>query len=146
GLEITTPGSVSVTFSYPVSQGAASGAIQGTVKPGSSDEVYIPPASNVTVEATPTSFLYSFAGWLGLQTSAGTLVFTISSPSSLTAESGINYLNIGILVFVLALIASLVLLVRRRNRGTTPATTEPQTGPSAEGAQPQPESPSTATP
>jgi hypothetical protein len=144
GLEITTAGSVSVAFSYPVSQGTVSGAVQGTVRPGSTDEVYVPPASSVMLEAIPTSFLYSFAGWLGLQTSAGTLVFTMSSPSSLTAESGLNYLNIGILVFALALVASLaLLLVTRRNRPAAAAPMESQTGASAGDIQPQPDSPDT---
>jgi len=146
GLTITTPGSLSISYSYPVSQGGVPGAVQGTVNPGSTDEVYVPPSSTVTVEATPTSFLYSFVGWLGVQTTARTLVFSISLPSSLTAESGINYLGIGALMLGFALMVVLVLLlVVRRRRTTAPATVEPQTGTSDNGAQPQPESPPTGS-
>ena len=146
GLEITATGSVSVSFSYLGSQSAgSSGTAQtkGTVSPGSTDEVYVPPTSSVTLRAAPTSFLYAFAGWLGLHTSAGTVVFTITGPVSLTAESGLNYANIGILVVLLVLIVSLVLVMATR-RSRRPATELP-TGTSAEGSGPPTETPGPGT-
>jgi len=113
------------------------------VSPGSTDEVYVPPTSSVTLRAAPTSFLYAFAGWLGLHTSAGTVVFTITGPVSLTAESGLNYANIGILVVLLVLIVSLVLVMATR-RSRRPATELP-TGTSAEGSGPPTETPGPGT-
>ena len=138
GLVISAPGSVSITYSYPVSNSSASGAVEGTVSPGTSDEIYVPPTTAITLKATPTSFLYIFTGWLHVQTSAAIIVFSITAPSSITGESGINYLSMGILVVGIALIVSIFLIVARRYRGTEPASTEPQAGPSPDFGQPAP--------
>jgi hypothetical protein len=146
GIEITTPDSLSVAFSYPLSQGAVSFGSplveEGTVVPGTTAEVYVPPSSNLTLKATPTLFVYTFAGWLGMGTSSGTLVLVASSPTSLTAESGLNLPNIAFLALALVLLACLaVLMVARRRRPN--ASTEQQVGPSANNAPNSPEPPMT---
>ncbi len=113
GLEVTTVGSGSVSYS-----GATT---TGSVQPGTIYTIYVPKGSTITVTANPYSFLYSFEQWteaLSGGTAHGDV--TVNSPSTLTATFGYNYVSIlGIIVVVAALGTGVYVFVRRRGYGAS---------------------------
>src|SRR5271154_4422408 len=56
-LAIAADPGTNIAYSY--------GSESGTVGAGNATVLYIPPGSNVTLRATPFSFLYNFGSWLG---------------------------------------------------------------------------------
>ena len=75
-----------IAFSY--------GSQAGTVQAGTSKTLYVPPSSNVTLRATPASFLYSFGSWIvtGLVTnSRPQLSLVVDSPIAVTGTTTYNY-------------------------------------------------------
>jgi hypothetical protein len=113
GLNIVAGSSASVTFSY--------GATAGTVPAGKASVIYVPPSSNVTLTAEPTSFAYSFDGWTGASTStASTVVLGVNEPQTMIARSGYDYLNIGgIVVAIIILAVGITLALVRRSKNLT---------------------------
>ena len=104
GLNITATGSVNVDYRF--------GTTSGTVWAGTSSEVFVDPTSAVNLTATPTSLLYSFAGWSGASASgASSISLVVSEPQSIAAGSGYNYVPIGVIVALIGLVA-VVLVVR----------------------------------
>jgi hypothetical protein len=116
GLVITASSSVSVSFSFVAPASGQTG--QGMVQPGTTQSIYLPPASAIVLAANPTSFLYS-GGWSidGSASSGKTVAIEVLQPASIVAESSYNFLNLEIIVGALVLIAvaiALVLATRKR--------------------------------
>ena len=110
GLNIQAGADGAVTYTY----GAASGTVQG----GSSQTVFPAPGSAITLEAAPSSFLYSFSGWgIGASGSDPSATITISSPTAVQANFTINVTVVGgILGVVVIAAAALAVSIRSRRR------------------------------
>ncbi|MDA4126957.1 MAG: hypothetical protein OK452_07120 [Thaumarchaeota archaeon] len=99
-LKVSSGTQGSVTYLY--------GTDKETVKPGESVSLGLPPGTNVTFVATPSSFLYTFKGWSGAsRSSSGTVGLTVRSPAGLVANFSINYYA---LYGIIALYAILVVV------------------------------------
>ena len=99
-LAITAGAGANIAFSYP--------SETGTVQAGTTKTLYVPP-SNVTLRATPSFFVYSFASWqgagvAGLKTPS--LVLAVDSPTTVTGRS--SYDNAGVLVLASAAAALII--------------------------------------
>jgi hypothetical protein len=125
GLVVTTPASISVSYS---AQTSATGETTGTVGAGTTETIYVPPSSHVTLTAVPSSPLYSFNGWTGNLPRSSTVSFVLSQPAVLGVASGVDYLVVTAIILVLVVIAALVtaaLLSRRtapRGQDSRPST------------------------
>lgn len=106
GLTIAVTGGGSVEYSY--------GTTRGTVT--SSQTLYAPVGTSVTLAASPSSFFYSFNGWGGaLVGSASQQQVQVSAPAGVTAAFGYDYVVIGgISAGALLIVAGAALLLRRR--------------------------------
>ncbi len=85
-LTVSAGGGTNVDFSY--------GSQTGTVLAGTTKTLYVPPSSNVTLRATPSVFIYSFASWQGTGLTNATkpsLALVVDSPSTVTGTSSYNY-------------------------------------------------------
>ncbi len=112
GLTLTASSGGSLQYAY--------GGSSGSVPAGSSETLYVPPGTNVTVNAAP-SWFYQFDAWSGDESaSAPTLRVSVTSPQSVSAVFGISLYSKMDSVFgiVLAVVAVLLLLavVRQRRR------------------------------
>jgi hypothetical protein len=115
GLTITTANEIAVAYGY--------GSVAGTIPAGTSRIIFAPPGTDITLTASPTSFLYSFAEWSGAKISSDSAIHMIlSSPLSVQASSSLNYLNMGILCGAAAVVTVVIIytLVRRRRRPLSP--------------------------
>jgi hypothetical protein len=121
GLAITASSGTSVSYSY--------GSTSGSISAGTSKIIFVPKGTNVTITASPTSFIYSFSGWSGATTSSeNTISIILNSPLSLTANYSLNYINIGILsvVVIVPLVVVVALLVHRKHGEREEAEQAPQ--------------------
>jgi hypothetical protein len=95
----------------------------GTVSPQGSEIIYSAIGTTVTLRAVPSSFLYTFAGWIP---SAGgdTLSLTLTSPETVTAEFKLSPLPIIAAASTLLVVAAGVsfLALRRKRRVLQPPT------------------------
>lgn len=125
GLAVTAPASASVTFS--VLNAGLGDDNQGTVQPGTTESIYVPPSSEVVLETIPTSFLYSSTWQIQGSGSSSTVAILILAPSSIAPVSSFDYTNLAIVVgsIALVLLAVAVALAMRRKPRTW--TTEGQT-------------------
>ncbi len=120
-LKISADGMTDVAYSSP------SGA--GTVRAGSATTLYVPPSANVSLDASPTLLIYSFASWEGGGVASARPSFSImvASPTSVAASSSIDYLALvglaGALVLAVVLLA--VALRGRANRADAPRPSNP---------------------
>jgi hypothetical protein len=99
-LAITAGAGANIAFSYP--------SATGTVQAGTTKTVAVPPATNVTLRATPSSFLYSFVSWRGagvVNPRAPSLVLAVDSPSAVTGRSSYDYAAILVLASAVAALA-----------------------------------------
>jgi len=107
GLTLSVAAGGSVTYSY--------GAIVGHVSSGD-HVIYVPPGTNITLDASPSSFLYSFGGWSISRISSKPLIgVVVNAPTSSVASFSYNLLTIGVLVAVLIAIVGVVVLYRSRS-------------------------------
>ena len=90
----------------------------GTVKAGISTTVYAPAGTTVTLEASPSSFLYSFSGWSGGASGAsGSTTLALATPVSVTAGFAVNFLVVGgIAGIALVVVLAAAFLMRSRRR------------------------------
>ena len=96
----------------------SSGA-QGTVGPGSTDTVYLPPGSLVQFRESPLSPFNVFNSWSGTGALNGTAPITsVSAPLTVSASFGLNYLYVGVAAAVAVAVVAGALLVRRRRAGS----------------------------
>jgi hypothetical protein len=112
GLTIVSSSGISVSYSY--------GATAGSIPAGTSQTIFAPQRTNITLTASPKLFIYSFDGWTGSTTSSGsTISVVLNSPLSLTANYSFNYVNIGILSAVaIAAVAVFAITIRRVKGGS----------------------------
>ena len=99
-LMITADAGTNIAFSYP--------SQAGTVQAGTTKTIDVPP-SNVTLRATPSFFIYSFALWQGMgiaNPKTLSLILTVDSPTAVTGKSSYDYPAVLVL---LALSAALIL-------------------------------------
>jgi LPXTG-motif cell wall-anchored protein len=111
-LAIGGDASTNVAYSYP------SGT--GTVQAGTNRTIYVPPSSNVTLRATPSLFVYSFASWQGAgfaKRADPSVSLVVDSPTAVTGASSL-YLPVifGIAAAALLVLLATALLVRKRRR------------------------------
>lgn len=125
GLTIAVSGSGSAHYSF--------GTTQGTVQSGRNQTVYAPKGSTIVLTANPSSLLYSFAGWSRVpsgNTSQGKILLT--GPSVVEASFSYNFVTIGGMAAVVAIIAAVsALFLRGRKQVLTQ--TERQAGPVGSG-------------
>ncbi|HXW37936.1 MAG TPA: hypothetical protein VEJ36_08570 [Nitrososphaerales archaeon] len=118
GLSLDVELGGSVEYSYGSTSGQAS----------SGQMLYVPPGTNVTLEATPAPFLYSFAGWTSTRVSdSATISLVVDSPTSAKAAFSLNiltFLSIALAVVLLAGTAA-IYKVRSRRRGERQAPSRP---------------------
>jgi hypothetical protein len=103
----------------------------GTVHAGSTDVVAAPPASRVSLRATPALPIYSFYSWKGTEALANatrsSTSFVVTAPSSVTATSSYDYqvlLGLGVaLGIVVVLLLAFVRSLRMRGQGRVRAET-----------------------
>lgn len=111
-LVIVADANTNVAYSYP------SGT--GTVQAGTNKTLYVPPASNVTLRATPSLFVYSFASWRGAafaRPADPTVALAVDSPTAVTGTSSLYYpVVLGIVAAALLVLLATVMLVRGRRR------------------------------
>ena len=115
GLAISADLGTDVAYSY--------GSQSGTVPAGTTKTLYVPPSSNVTLRASPSLFVYSFASWQGAGLSSETkpsLAVVVDSPTEVTGTSSLNYpvvLGAAIIAAVILILAISLLTRNRRRRG-----------------------------
>jgi hypothetical protein len=113
----------SISYSY--------GSQTGTVQAGTTKTLYLPPASNVTLRASPSIFVYSFASWegTGVSNSAKPVIsLVVDSPSALVGTSAYNYpLILGAAAAVLVAILAISLLTRGRRKRESLSSISPGT-------------------
>ena len=81
-LAIAADAGTNIAYSY--------GSQSGTVQAGTTKTLYVPPSSNVTLRATPSLFVYSFASWKGAGLTKATkpsLALVVDSPNAVTGTS-----------------------------------------------------------
>lgn len=113
GLVIAADAGTNVAFSY--------GSSTGTVQAGTTKTLYVLPFTNVTLRATPSLFVYSFASWRGTGLANPTkhsLSLVVDSPSAVTGTSSLTLpvvLGVAAVAAIMVIIA-VSLLVRSRRR------------------------------
>jgi hypothetical protein len=93
------------------------GSVSGAAPAGTSTEIYVPPSSTLNLAALSVTFLITFKGWSGASDSTSTKTsFVVDGPAVITSSSEYNYVGIGILALIIALvvIAGTLALARRR--------------------------------
>jgi len=112
-LAVSADAGTNIAYSY--------GSETGTVQSGSTKTLYIPPSSNVTLQATPSVFVYSFASWQGAGMANATkpsLALVVDSPTAVTGASSYNLTLVlggaATAAIILLLAASLWIRTRRR--------------------------------
>jgi hypothetical protein len=89
---------------------------EGLVGQGVTEGLSFPAGSNVTLVASPSSFLYAFSGWSGSHTGGdGRVALTIDSPMQIRANFALNYAALAA-VIVLYTIAVLLVAMFLMNR------------------------------
>lgn len=112
GLKITASSEGSVFYSF--------GSSAGIISPGTSTTVYAPYRSNVSLEGTPSSFLYAFAGWTGAgQGKANEITLPLTSPVVVRADFSYNVVNIAAIGVGLGGFAAIAVLVLWRRSART---------------------------
>jgi hypothetical protein len=115
-LVITADAGTNIAFSYP--------SQTGTVQAGMTKTIDVPP-SNVTLRATPSFFVYSFASWQGAgiaNPKNRSLVLAVDSPATVTGKSSYDYPAVLVLLalsaaLVLGVIAASLWVRGRRGKG-----------------------------
>jgi len=112
-LAISADGGTNVAYSY--------GSNAGTVQAGTTKTLYVPPSTNMTLRATPSLFVYTFASWRGTGVTKATkasLSLVVDSPSTVTGTSSFSYAVVlgAAVVAAIVIIFAVSLLVRSRRR------------------------------
>ena len=110
GLTVTVTGSGHVAYQYAVRSGSFNGS--------SGDVIFVPPSTNVTLSASPSSFIYEFEKWNGSLSAPGPRGSVIvSTPLEVRATFGYDYMNIGILsAGVIGVVGIAIFLLKFRDR------------------------------
>ncbi|MDG6910278.1 MAG: thermopsin [Nitrososphaerota archaeon] len=110
GLTIFAGANGRVSYSF----GGTKGAVQG----GASATIFAPLGTAISLQASPSYFLFAFAGWTPSAAGTGSQAnVVLSSPASITAAFALDVpATAALVVLVLALIAGSALFLRRRAR------------------------------
>lgn len=111
GLTISAESGGSVSYKF--------GSVSGTVTAGTTNTIYVPTGTSVSLSSNPSSFLYSFTGWeggLGMSKSIEAQSIVINSPVILTAAFSYNYLVLSIIGAIAVIVALSVLMIILRSR------------------------------
>jgi len=120
-LAISADGGTNIVFSF--------GSESGSVQAGTTKTLYVPPSTNVTLNASPSLFIYSFASWQASGHAMETkpsLALVVDSPSAVTGTSSYNYLvvlGVGAVAAVIIILAFSILIRGRRKRESESAFT-----------------------
>ncbi len=109
GLTVEASEQLSVSYAYA--------NVSGELLHGSSQTVYAPYGTNITLTATSASFFYVFGSWSGAVESGNSSVcLLLGSPLDVRATYSYNYVNIAftLLSSLGAIIVFLVVLVKRQ--------------------------------
>jgi hypothetical protein len=110
-LAISADGGTNIAFSF--------GSESGSVQAGTTKTIYVPPSTNVTLRASPSLFIYTFASWQGsglAKVTKPSLALVVDSPSEVTATSSYSYLvvlGVGAVAAIIVILA-VSLLIRSR--------------------------------
>jgi hypothetical protein len=109
-ITITTPNKISVSYSW--------GTTKGSIPEGTTQTFFAPLGTEISLTARPTLFLYSFAGWTGVNTSTNSdILVVLDSPQNLSVSYSYNLISIGGIVAVSAIaITVLLIYIYRRKR------------------------------
>lgn len=122
GVTITAGDGGSVSYSF--------GSVSGTVSPGSTETVFVPPGTRVTLKAAATSLLYTFTGWSGAVGGRNQVQEAFSSPASVSANFSNNLAVLGLVgVVILAVALAGALVLRHSRRRARPAAESPAVPP-----------------
>jgi len=113
GLNLSVEPGGSATYSY--------GSTLGHFSSGQ-HVLYVPPGTNVTLVANPSSVFYSFGGWAVAHASGkSTIAIVVNAPTTTEATFSYNLITIGALSgAVIAIVAVAVYYRVRIRRGPTP--------------------------
>ncbi len=117
-LAIEADRGTSITYSY--------GSETGGVQAGTTKTIYVPPSSNVTLRASPSIFVYSFASWEGngiLSDSKPLLSLAVDSPTAVIGTSAYNFpvILIGAVAILVVVLAGSVWIRGRGGRNNLTA-------------------------
>ncbi len=132
-IEVTVAGPFSenatfyVQLSIAADQGTnidlSYGSAAGTVQAGSTKTIYLPPSANVTLRASPSFFVYSFASWKGtglVNATRPSLSFVIGTPRAVTGTSSYSFpVLLGIAAAAAIVILAGSLWIRGRRKGAS---------------------------
>ena len=115
GVDISTGPNGEVTYTY--------GTTTGTLGADSSRTIYVPPGTNVSFHASPSSpsFLYALSGWTvagngSIGASSPSISLDVSSPTTVVASFTYNYTNLAIIAAVLVALVFLAgMFLRKRH-------------------------------
>jgi len=95
----------------------------GTLAQGGSTIIYLPKGSTLTLQATPSSPIYSFSGWGSSGSGSGALLSTtVGSPETISATFTLSPLIVGLaIVALVGVVTALVVAMRGRRRPPTPS-------------------------
>jgi hypothetical protein len=108
GLKISAGDGGSVSYVF--------GITSGMVLPGTSQTIYAPVGTTVSLASSPSSLLYDFTGWsTSTNGTSGGILVSLVSPEVVQASFSINYgLVGGVAGALIVVIAASNLLIRRR--------------------------------
>ena len=113
GLSLSAGSNGHVTYSY--------GSNSGTVSAGSSELVYVPLGTNVSLSASSDSLFYSEGSWNTGNDTAGSsspFLVTVSSPMMVGASFGLNVTMLALIgAVVVGLIVAVAFIVLRGSGG-----------------------------
>ncbi len=111
-LTIEASDQASVIYSYE--------SITGSIPAGTSQTIYAPYGTNITLIAEPAFFVYGFSGWSGSVTSnESSILVTSSIPLRLRANYSYNNMNIALMTSGIVTLTICMLIIGRKLRKKT---------------------------
>ncbi|MDA4122492.1 MAG: hypothetical protein OK456_04835 [Thaumarchaeota archaeon] len=113
---------VTIAANGPDGLSYSDGSVSGAVAPGKSAEVFVPPASNLTLTSTGTGLFSSFSGWTGATTSSSRQIsLMLNGPETITSNSSSDLYTVLLLVVIAAIAAAAAVALSMRKRPSPPA-------------------------
>jgi hypothetical protein len=118
GVTLTAGSGGSVSYSYD--------AKSGVVNESGTSIVYVPPNTNLTLSANPSSPLTPLQTWSGNATgTSSSISVTVHSPLKVNAEFSNNYLLVGSVILIIVVAAIVAARRRSRRSGKNPSQESP---------------------
>jgi len=106
---------VTIHVSGPSSVSYSDGAVSGTVSAGTTEVVYVPPGSALSLTGSTIPLWTSFSGWRGASNStSSSITISVNRPVAINASSGYDLLGLGGFILVLAVIIGTTTFFWRR--------------------------------